>query len=370
MRIARRFSLLAAALSALAGCSHAGDVTRVATDFNRAIADSRNQQTLLNVVRASAREPLQFTAIGEVTATVNRTVGLDTVATNLITGGRDAISPALRIGASTVPVLRMTPLANKEFVEGLLKPTTPEALSSFIDSGWDADFLLPLLVASYSCGGERFVNSGEAGKDGDEVRRRLIAAAPDLGLHQETPPAETASLTVPSADALSALGSGPGGYKVDKVEAGPTGDTVRLTLKRPARSTWTVNPARLCGAGARGELSFAGSGAFSIQLRSPEGILYFLGEAMRPCYLTGAPVCEIAYEKNGQKRYLFRIFAGNPPAGSAAVTTELYGRHYWIPRLDAEDRDRSLKTLTFIAELIALQSNPVPLSPSLISIPQ
>lgn len=370
MRIARRFSLLAAAISALAGCSHAGDVTRVATDFNRAIADTRNQQTLLNVVRASAREPLQFTAIGEVTATVNRTVGLDTVAANLITGGRDVISPTLRLGASTVPVLRMTPLANKDFVEGLLKPTTPETLSSFIDAGWDSDFLLPLLVASYRCGGETFVNSGEAGKDGEEVRRRLIAAAPELNLRQEVPPAETASLTVRSSDALAALAAGQGGYKVDKVEAGPSADTVRLTLKRPARSTWTVNPGGLCGAAEKDRLNFAGSGAFSVQLRSPEGIIYFLGEAMRPCYLAGAPVCEIAYEKNGQRRDLFRVFAGNPPAGAAAVTTELYGRHYWIPRLDAEDRDRTLKTLTFLAELIALQSNPVPLSPSLISIPQ
>lgn len=356
----------------LAGCSHAGQVSRVATDFNRAMAQTRNEQTLLNIVRASAREPLQFTSIGEVTATVNRTVGIDTVATNLITGGRDAISPTLRLNASTVPVLRMAPLANKDFVEGLLKPTTPETLSNFIGQGWDADFLLPLLVGSYQCGATPVVNSGEPG-EGDDVRRRLSAAAAGFNLRQQSISGAELSMTVTSDKALSTLGSGLAhGYRVEKVEPTKKAGRYVLTLRGPGRSGWVADTESLCGRSAAqaSAFSFTREGASSIQLRSPEGIIYFLGQALRPCYLAGASSCEITYLKDDQLRYLFRVFAGDRPAGGSAIMVEMYGRSYWIPRLDPQDRDRTLKTLTFLTELIALQTNPVPLSPSLISIPQ
>lgn len=364
--------LLVAACAALAACSHAGDVSRVATDFNRALADTRNEQSLLNILRASAREPLQFTAVGEVTATVNRTVGIDTVATNLITGGRDAISPTLRLGASTVPVVRMAPMANKDFAEGLLKPTTAETLSMFLGQGWDADFVLPLLVGSFQCGDEIAFNSGKPGSAGEAVRRRLSSAAENFRLRQEATPGDETHLTVPSEKALAAL-TGPmsGGYKVVKVGPGPDAQSSLLTIRGPGKSEWRAGSEGLCGRVGLQPFKFEASsaGASSIQLRSPEGIIYFLGEALRPCYLSGASSCAITYEKDGEPRFLFRVFAGATPLEQPAISVEMYGRRYWIPRLDAADRDRTLKTLTFLNELIALQSNPVQLAPSLISIP-
>lgn len=327
------FAAIAAGL--LAGCSHAGHVSGVATDFNRAMADTRNSQVLLNIVRAGGREPLQFSSIGEITATVNRSVGLDTVATNLITGGRDAISPTLRLSGSTVPFLRMAPLANKEFVTGLLTPTMPETLTLFLSQGWDSEFVLPLVVQSYRCDGELIENRGEEGSRGEEVRRQLAAAGAGFTLQRKTAPSAAAP---------------------------------------PPGQDWVTNPIGLCPprAGVASEprsFEIAARGANSLQFRSPEGIIYFLGEALRPCFLRRADVCSVVYDKAGERRYLFRVFAGAGPAGRSAVEATMYGRTYWIPPLDAEDRDRSLKTLEFLIQLIALQTNPVPLPPALVIAP-
>jgi hypothetical protein len=98
-RLKLRRLLLGAAALGLGACSHAGNVSAMATDYNRAIANARSEQVLLNVLRASGREPLQFTAVGEITATVNRTIGIDTVAANLLAGGRNAISASLSSAA-------------------------------------------------------------------------------------------------------------------------------------------------------------------------------------------------------------------------------------------------------------------------------
>ncbi|HMJ93781.1 MAG TPA: hypothetical protein VK472_06755, partial [Allosphingosinicella sp.] len=76
--------LTAFALLLLGACSHAGSVSRVATDYNRAFAEARDEQLLINILRAGAREPLLFSAPSEINASISRTVGLDTVATNLI----------------------------------------------------------------------------------------------------------------------------------------------------------------------------------------------------------------------------------------------------------------------------------------------
>src|SRR4029079_15348224 len=107
------------------------------------IATARGEQVLLNVVRASGREPLQFTAVGEITATIDRTIGIDTGASNLIAGGRNAIVSSLSLSGGTTPIVRISPLSSQEFTAGFLRPITPEVLNLFISQGWDGEFLLP-----------------------------------------------------------------------------------------------------------------------------------------------------------------------------------------------------------------------------------
>ena len=361
-RIAAIAALTGSAL-ALAACSHAGNVGAIATDYNRAIARARSEQILLNVLRASGREPLQFTAFGEIAATVNRTVGIDTVAANLITGGRDAISPTLRLGGSVVPIVRIAPLANQEFINGLLRPITPDALGLFASQGWDSEFLLPLVVSEYQCPTGAVQNAGL-----ETVRANLAASDEERLLTQESEDGQEITLTVSTDRALEMLrtGAAPGHSVRSIVQAGET--TSRVTIRQPGSTRWVVNMVGLCPEAA-GSFRTDGRGPGSIQLRSPESIIYFLGESMRPCLLGQRTECALTFQKGDRTRYLFRIRSGPQNDETAAVAVTMYGTRFWIPRLDAEDSDRTLKTISFLNQLIALQTNAsaVNLTPTIIT---
>ncbi len=362
--------LIALAATALGGCSHAGNVSEMATDYNRAIAQARNEQVLLNVLRSSAREPLQFNAFSEIAATVNRSVGIDTVATNLIAGGGNAISPTLRLGGSTVPIVRIAPLSSREFTDGFLRPITPEALHLFISQGWDGEFLLPLVVGSYMCNGVRFLN-GE-GEDGARVRDRLAAAGSNFQVRRVRKEGAILSLNVSTDRALEMLSHGPApGHKLVDVAPGERSGTSIVRVQQPEQVEWTANASDLCDDLQGKRASFDGGGEASIQLRSPDGIIYFLGEAYRPCFLERRDGCDLTYHKEDGLRHLFRVRSSPPPPRGAAIAVEMYGSRYWIPRLDLGDTDRTLKTVAFLNQLIALQTNngALNIAPTLISIP-
>jgi hypothetical protein len=364
--------LLAILAPAMGGCSHAGSVSAAATDYNRAIARAHNEQILLNVLRASSREPLQFNAFSEIAVSVGRSIGIDTVASNLIAGGRDAISPTVRLGGSGGPIVRIAPLSSQAFTDGFLRPITPEVLNLFISQGWDGEFLLPLVVGSYTCNGVRFVNTGD-GQGGVAVRDRLAAAGSTFQLRQERTPGAIMSLMVSSDRALDMLSRGVAtDHVVLDVRPGSRPDTSVVRVQQPAETRWVASAARLCDRPDQSSASFDASGEASIQLRSPDGIIYFLGEAFRPCYLERRDGCDITYRKqDGILRYLFRIRSSSRPPQGSAIDVEMYGTRYWIPRLDSDDTDRTLKSVAFLNQLIALQTNPASLNttPTLISLP-
>lgn len=378
--------LIGLAAAGLAGCSHAGSVSRAAIDYNRAMADARNEQLLINILRAGAREPLQFSALAEINASVNRTVGIDTVASNLITGGRDMISPTVKLGASTVPTMKIQPLSNKEFTEGILRPIAPETLHLFINQGWDTEFLLPLVIAGYRCPGDAKITSNP-GSAADDLRDELATSAAQFNLHKVTSGGDEVTMTVPAARALQMLGDGvaAGGYKVASVKQARRG-TMSVVLKGPEKSGWSADLGSLCPNSPTKSLAFdasAGSEGY-IQLRSVEGIIYFLGEAVRPCLLDRARrECRIRYVKGrddkraltAQERIdnthdLFRVASAVRGDPEAAISTRFHGRVFSVMRLDSRDLDRSLKTLSFLSQLVALQTAAIPLTPTIIALPQ
>jgi len=361
--------LLGATATSLGACSHAGSVSALATDYNGAIARARSEQVLLNILRASAREPLQFTAVGEISATVNRSFGIDTVAANLIAGGRDAITPSVRFSGSTNPLVKIAPLSSREFTDGFLRPITPEALNLFISQGWDGEFLLPLVVGSVTCNGRRVINTGDS-EQGRQLRDRLAAAGDGFQLRQERSEGAILTMTVSSDRAMEMLSHGAApGHELLDVSPGAQPGTSVVRVRQPEALTWVASSSGLCDGLRAGPASFEGRGDVSIQLRSPHGVIYFLGEAFRPCYLGQQDGCDLTYHKDGALRHLFRVRTSAPPSQAAAVSVEMYGTRYWIPRLDVDDTDRTLKAVAFLDQLIALQTSSINVSPTLISVP-
>ena len=372
----------------LGACSHAGPVSRIATDYNRAMATTRDEQLLMNIVRASERSPLMFSAVGEVTGTTQDGLSLSTVATNLIAGGRDAITPTLGLNGSTSAVVKVTPLSSKEFTEGVLRPIKPEVLNYFMSQGWDREFLLPLALGGFKCrdGTERSLNGAEA----DEASKW----GSDFRLWESTAPTSRPDvvLTVSDAEALEMMRSGiAGGYKVKAVtKAAPA--TSRVVLAPPEEKSWTADAPGLCPAiGGKSFLinSQSPSPEAVLRFRSPEAIFYYLGESFRPCFLGRENDCSITYSKpvsaeeeiclrdagrtvtdHAYTRYLFRLHSGPQPPVTAAIVVRYNGAFFWVDRLDRCDMDRSLKTLSFLSELIALQTSASDLAvtPSVIAI--
>lgn len=374
-----KFPIVLMMTSLLAACSHAGAITSISTDYNKAMADVRNQQLLLNVMRSAAREPLQFSQLGEVAATVHRSIGVDTALNDLIVGTTAAINHSVSLEARNEPVIRVAPLSDKEFTTGILKPTSPETLKEFLDLGWDAEFMLPLLVQGYRCpGGQYQENSGKPGV-GDAVRQALAEAAHGMNFVERTTPGEPVKLVVSDEKALEMIRSGvAGGYKVKSVQPAGSGKS-EVLLTGPEKSELLVN-LKLCeGMKNQGlrvtslefgnaadnvessdETTSSASQPGTIKLRSIEGIIYFLGEAYRACYLNPGTSrdCTLSYRKDGAERYLFRVQRGTSPPGNAAIETQFYGTHYWVARLDPNDIDQTVKAFSFIDQLFALQVQP------------
>ena len=389
----------------LSACTHTGSITRTSAAYNKAMADVRNEQLLLNIIRAAVREPLQFSAMGEITTTFDRSAGLDSNFNNFIAGGADAVTQVLKLGGGNKPVVKITPLSNKEFIAGMLQPTTPETLKRFMDLGWDAEFMLPLLIRGYRCpGAPAFTElSGTNATLQDEVTK-LSKAVHGAYWSTVSTPGKSVKLQVPDDKALEMLRSGvAAGYKVETVTPGPKAGTsiVKLTGPESKKSqlrlalcprkeaghslaemngpverqsgseplvltTFTVDEIETDAAAASLSSKSLQPGEAKGQLlfRSVEGVIYFLGQRLRRCLLGGAATedCSLTYSKTDtatnaeQSIYLLRVLSRSSRPVSAAVKTHFYGSDYWISRLDPADVDRTVKTFSFLNQLIALQT--------------
>jgi hypothetical protein len=392
-------SLMAAA-AVLTACANSASITRTSAAYNKAMADVRNEQMLLNIIRAAAREPLQFSAMGEINTTFDRSATLNSNFNNFIAGGANAVTQALGLTGGNKPTTKLTPLLNKEFIGGILRPTAPETLRQFMDLGWDPEFMLPLLVARYRCPKEK--NFTYISGTGGELQQKLDALS-EAASSAQWATVETAgkpvTLLVPDEKALEMVRSGVAkGYKVDSVSPSPTAGKSIVKLIGPGSSSTTFQ-INLCGAPTAmaftGEASAESPAAVvepdaeagQIVLRSVEGILYFLGASIRDCYLDGKSpdncslsyvarkpdkpdpkelnrkVCARSGENSGtsiekRRRYLLRVAAGPSRPPTAAVGARFYGTSYWVSRLDQNDCDRTVKTFSFLNQLIALQTDP------------
>ncbi|MEO7635273.1 MAG: hypothetical protein ABIS38_06470 [Sphingomicrobium sp.] len=383
-----------ALVAVLGGCSHAGSITHTSADYNKAMATVRNEQLLLNMMRAAAREPLQFSAMGEINTTFDRTAELDSNFNNLIVGGVNAITQVLKLTGSNRPVVKIAPLSNREFISGMLRPTTPETLKQFMDLGWDAEFMLPLLVRGYRCPNATSFTwlSGS-----DANLQTLVSRLSNAGSGARWATARSArkqvELQVADDKALEMLRSGvAAGFRVDSIRAGSAPGMSIITLLGSETSTTTLqlplcktaeNDAQAV-ANADGQIDDAGASALTsftiddhsggtslapkalepdgngqIAFRSVEGIIYFLGERLRHCYLerAGMEACALTYGKAAtdpaapaRTKYLLHIIAGAKPA-ETAVGANYYGANFWVARLDRADDD-----LAFLNQLIALQT--------------
>lgn len=387
-------------LGTLSGCAGIQPPERTVLRYNRAFAQSRNEMLLLNVLRAAAREPLQFSAMGTVSGDMTGGAQIEIPFTNIIAGGADSISPTLTINGEANPSITIVPLANKEFVSGILTPLGLDDIQLFLHSGWDAEFLLPLIVGGVICPGDGRVllNSGEyidetgGTQQSDAFRDFFYGAARQFAIAPSN--RTNASFTLDDEHMVDLLRQGAGeGRTISEVEriegaggrvrvtiestglaqvVGIEGAIVELCARLPANRR-SGHDLRIAGnvdvPGAVAVTARATSIRSSeppaqhgrIIFRSVASIIQFLGESHRIRFRASTANRSglTYYNRQHQLQQLFRILWENQP-DRRAVEMRFQDVDFWIPAIDLradEGTDRTLKTLSFLDEAIALQTS-------------
>lgn len=116
------FRLATCALGAalLGGCAMSQQLSQVAVDHNRMVAKSANELALLNIVRASRRYPLHFTAVTEVNG--NARIALDARLGVALDPGFNPETAATGAAISTSPNFSASVLATDKFQRGSRRP--------------------------------------------------------------------------------------------------------------------------------------------------------------------------------------------------------------------------------------------------------
>lgn len=162
------------------GCAFRTQTTAMAVDHNEFIAQTTNQQTVLNILRAREREPMHFSSFSEVLGTLRGAVspGLSTVlngdsstattvdglvsnagpagavtgtvATDTLTRvanvGATNFTPTLGIQVTTGTDFKVAANATDEFYKGILNPIPTGTVIHYLRQGFPADLLSHLLI--------------------------------------------------------------------------------------------------------------------------------------------------------------------------------------------------------------------------------
>lgn len=111
-------------------------------DYNQAIANSRNEQLLLNLVRLRYRDTVQFLEVSSVLTqySIDGSAGIYPLA-NLNGVGSTPYGAGVGMAYSERPTVTFTPLQGEDFARRLLAPVAPETLILLAQSGWSIERL-------------------------------------------------------------------------------------------------------------------------------------------------------------------------------------------------------------------------------------
>jgi hypothetical protein len=406
--------------TSLGGCAPAITSSKVAVDYNRTFARSRDEALVTNILRASAREPLQFSTMGTVTGGVSPTGEFSFPFSDVL--GKEGLKVTLKNEIN--PVLNIVPLENKDFAEGILKPISLETVNYFITQGWDPEFVLFMSVGGVVCSDGRVIRNRaeptfEHGSPYDAFVE-MFEKVPRLPLRKKKEGEPIATVRMPAKDLLALLKEGIGDdRKIDKIEpipknGEPTGDVKVRIVSKPELEFTGIHTDDVCKqplltavdepAGGNPELADIEGDQGKLILQSVESMIFFLGQAQWKRWTLASRTCEETqvscfdsrwplYRRDRQylkgdsndctqvKRYTSYLSKESyryvlcrqtetllrlEKAGDAGVVppnvflrTSFNGQNYFIRRAeDSHKDDLTLTTLSFLNELIALQTNP------------
>ena len=345
---------------------------------------------LLNVVRAKNRLPMHFTAISQIKGSLSTTLGTGSDAPF----GGDAsstykVTPSANYKSS--PTYDLAILDSQKFMRGVSAPVSLELVRHYLEQGWPVDFLFYLLVESIELDPTGHRNVSRFDIEDDESSRKYKELAAQLSREEisivrelsEVGPTlrrkevNTLSHLVTTGNSdliLKAIDNDRKKFQLYKpgewvltLEDDEGNTTTYLQGRRPddkrhqedeseeGKGEDEAKPDEAEPDEAEPDERFG-----EVTLRSPLGVLYFLGELARASVEDPDQILRLS---DCEPLFVLRERLGGDTA-RAYVTVEHDGRTFYIPHngeLDANDPNspagRSMQALGFVSQLIALQKN-------------
>ncbi len=345
-----------AAAIGLTGCaSLRTPMTDFATDYNRVIADTRNEMILLNIVRARFREPTHYSTLSQVSGNMSIRGGANAGLSGIIDDIDASAGASLSVSSS--PSFQLVPLNTNQFAGGILRPIEPNVVAIFLGQGWNEHQLAALLIESVTCNGTEYVNDlrREISEDDDStLLRRADVFALGFESDQARPASDqpVATLGTGQASALNAVLSNLGGNYRVTIGQDDEGE-VRFEIRERVPQVLHVTT------GANSACAGASLSPDNYELRSVEGVIYYLGEVVR----SGNGL------RDDRGRLIFDVTT-SAPNRNHTVHVDHRGQNWFVGAANEPGGDRSIQVISLISQLIALQtsSDALERSPSTLTI--
>ena len=377
--------------------------------LNSAIEKTHNGILLLNIVRSMHRMPQHWSALTTLNDTETGQIGVG-IGSIPFGGPSQGYVGGATTTRTTSPSSIMQVQTSAEFTRAIMQPIQLEQVRYFLQQGWPDEFLFRMCIGradvSFKVGASthRLEYPNRPTSSDFSVFESILDSAISSGLH-------VAEVSAPARDPERVLLSGvdpsavgpmlANGFKIvprskvdwlERKEAAKT--SLKMVVPTPPKQRDTDREGEQLESGdqlnwapkidspetflverASGDdwlkvlPDGAGSVEVSFHLRSPEGLIYYLGQVarkqiygIRSATGDGTATTEIdktpvRYKWSGRERTVFDLRVG--PSEAAAMKVNFADRDYWVPRATLEPGqtvidDRSLMTLTFAQLLINL----------------
>lgn len=368
------FSFIVATV--LSGCHNfKSQVAKSAVDYDKAVEKARNELLFLNVIRAKERHPMIFTAFSQIRGSFTSEIGAGGDLT-FGPGTSDAYTLSASGKVSSNPSFDLVVLDSREFQYGLMHPVSMTILRYYSDMRWPMDLLLYLMVDKIEILEESRVSRTIVNSPSDSTFsdfKIVVTSASPTGWSFESVSETTPIGPVLEKEALKDLeklvevhahelelqpqdsDANEGDAKCYRLQSHKELVVIRGSLKLPddEQSGDYLMATPGCDLGEC-ELNAdqKEKKTARVYLRSPEAILYYLGELMRsrePSPTVRSPGID------GEKPTRRSLFVARPRKRqdeNVGVAVEYRGVDYVIP--GGEASGQSMHCLSLISQLLSL----------------
>ena len=362
----RRATLILFA-SVFTGCATQVDIAEQAAKANRAVEDAHNQVLVLNVVRAYKQRPMYFTAIakfsgplGVISPSATLSIPFGGQASNIYT-----LTPTFK---ADTPACDIAVLDTQEFMLGFMKPVAPSTIKYYLDQGWPAHFVLGLFIREIRVPNNKkpYVNYPDEKAEFDRFQQELKRLVFDCNLKLVSGPAKTVAIGPMLSESTAASNlshlvamqkeglqlreiktDGKQVYQLQK-----SGSDVLVALDKKCEQIMIFAMPDLVRQPTKED--------YEMILRSPEAILYYLGELSR-VQIDGRydgdkkPYVPKTWITKDKEEPTFVLKKDAPRTDKEAVVAVVHeGETYFVPRA-APGEGKSMHVLSLISQLIGLQ---------------